>query len=147
MIHLITNKKEKIVYTTWVLKLNKDKRLKNTRAGEKIYYNFFTTFPQELYEFLDINDNRIYLVKSNSKKEDVILTDTEPDLPVVYRKTKLIIRRKQKNKEQTIPTSSFTLSPKLFSNLANAEEVHFKLNPRTKDIYRNKLGIISIKTI
>lgn len=144
MIELKINEKKKIVYTTWILKLNKDTKDRKIKSGEiKTYHSYFTSFPQELYQFFEIKDNSIYLIKDSSKSDEIIITDEKPIIPVTYIKVNLVVRRKNKNK---IPTTTFTLSRKLFGNLHNSKEVIFTLYPASEDIYRNKIGIVSIKT-
>ncbi|MBE6486118.1 MAG: hypothetical protein E7Z85_04660 [Methanosphaera stadtmanae] len=148
MIQLIINDKDNTVYTTWILKINKDSRkIKNKNGQEKIYYSYFTSFPQELYEFLEIKEDYVYLVKEYNEDYEIILTDTAPTLPIISIKSKLITRRKNHNKNNRIPTTSFTLPKKIFNNMEEYKEVKFTLHPRLKDKYRNKLGIISIKLI
>lgn len=145
MIKLKGNNKKKIVYTTWILKINRYTKDKKIKTGKiKTYHSFFTSFPQELYQFFEIKENTIYLIKDSTKTDEIILTDEKPEIPVTYQKVKLVARRKNENK---IPTTTFTLSRKLFSNLNNSKEVVFTLYPTSKDIYRNKIGVISIKTI
>ncbi len=148
MIRLQRSEVDKTVYTTWILKINKDSRkIKNKDGQEKIYYSYFTSFPQELYEFLDIKDDCIYLVKDFSKDYEIIVTDTPSNLPVTSIKSKLVTRRKNYNNSNRIPTTSFTLSKKLFNNINDYKEVKFTLHPNSKDKYRNKIGLISIQLI
>lgn len=146
MIQLSDNKKEGIINTNWILKLNKDSKRKRVKSGEeKIYKSYFTSFPQELYDFFNIEDNKLYLVKEDNLDNNVIITDTEPSLPVNYISVKLINRRKQYIKENRIPTTSFTLSKKVFNNLDTGTRVLIQLHPKNIDRYRNKLGLITIK--
>lgn len=148
MIKLQRNDLDSTVYTTWILKINKDSRkIKNKKGQEKVYYSYFTSFPQELYEFLDIKDDYIYLIKEFSNDYEIILTDTEPKLPVISIKSKLVTRRKNYNKTNRIPTTSFTLSKKIFNNIEDYNEVKFTLDPNSKDKYGNKIGVISIQLI
>jgi len=148
MIQLIINDKDNTVYTTWILKINKDSRkIKNKNGQEKIYYSYFTSFPQELYEFLEIKEDYVYLVKEYNEDYEIILTDTAPTLPIISIKSKLITRRKNHNKNNRIPTTSFTLPKKIFNNMEEYKEVKFTLHPRLKDKYRNKVGVISIQLI
>lgn len=148
VIQLITNHEDNTVYTTWILKLNVDLTKRKTKSGQiKTYSSYFISFPQELYEFLDIENDNIYLIKDLSNKYDVIVSDTPPTLPVNYVKSKLIIRRKNQNRKNRIPTTSFTLSRKIFNGLDDAKEVKFILDPKSNDRYRNKLGVIYIKLI
>lgn len=145
MIQLSENAKEGIVYTNWILKLNKDTRKKRIKSGEeKIYTSYFTSFPQELYDFFNITDNKLYLVKEDTIENRVIITDTKPSLPVTFISVNLIVRRKNV-KENRIPTTSFTLSKKIFTNLDYGNKVLIQLHPKSKDRYRNKLGLITIK--
>lgn len=146
MIKLVPNIKDNTIYTTWILKINKDSRKRTTKSGEeKTYHSYFTSFPQELYDFFDIQDDTIYLIKELTEDYEIIITDREPKLPLNFVKTKLITRRK--NNKNRIPTTSFTLSRKLFNHLDEAKEVIFTLHPKKQDRFRNKLGIISIKII
>jgi len=148
MIQLIINDKDNTVYTTWILKINKDSRkIKNKNGQEKIYYSYFTSFPQELYEFLEIKEDYVYLVKEYNEDYEIILTDTAPTLPIISIKSKLITRRKNHNKNNRIPTTSFTLPKKIFNNMEEYKEDKFTLHPRLKDKYRNKVGVISIQLI
>ena len=148
MIQLVYNEKENVVSTSWILKINKDSRkIKNKKGEEITYYSYFTSFPQELYGFLDIKEDYIYLVKEFTDNYEIIITDNEPKLPVIFVKTKLITRRKNERKNKMIPTTSFTLAKKIFNNLEEYKEVKFTLHPRLKDKYRNKIGIISIQLI
>lgn len=144
MIQLSENKKDGIIYTNWILKLNRDSRKKLVKSGEeKVYNSYFTSFPQELYEFFDIKNQKLYLVKEVNEEYDVVITDTKPTLPVNYICVKLITRRKNTSKTR-IPTTSFTLSKKLFNNLDTSEEVIMKLHPTVNDRYRNKPGKITL---
>lgn len=148
MIQLVINDKDNTVYTTWILKINRDSRkIKNKNGEEKVYFSYFTSFPQELYEFLDIKDDYVHLVKEYSEDYEIVLTDTPPKLPISSVKAKLIIRRKNLNKDNRIPTTSFTLPKKIFNNIEQYKKVKFTLHPRLKDKYRNKLGLISIQLI
>lgn len=148
MIKLDYNDKEKYVSTNWILKINKDSRkTKNKNGEEKTYYSYFTSFPQELYDFLDIKDDYVYLVKEFTDNYEIILTDKEPKLPIIFVRVKLITRRKKERKNKKIPTTSFTLAKKIFNNLEEYKEVKFTLHPRLKDKYRNKIGVISIQLI
>ncbi|WP_323736006.1 hypothetical protein PXD04_08985 [Methanosphaera sp. ISO3-F5] len=148
MIQLSENFKEGIISTKWILKLNKDSRKIQSKSGqEKTYISYFTSFPQELYEFFNIKDDSLYLVKEENTYGQVIVTDTKPSLPVTYITVNLIYRRKKSIKEDRIPTTSFTLSKKFFNNLNNADKVIFKLHPKSVDRYRNKLGLITLKII
>jgi hypothetical protein len=148
VIQLVVNDKDNTVYTTWILKINRDSRkIKNKNGQEKIYYSYFTSFPQELYEFLDIKEDYVYLIKEYNEDYEIILTDTAPNLPIISVKAKLITRRKNYNKNNRIPTTSFTLPKKIFNNLDEYKEVKFTLHPRLKDKYRNKVGVISIQLI
>lgn len=147
MIQLVINDKNNTVYTTWVLKINKDSRkIINKKGTEVTYYSYFSSFPQELYDFLDIKEDSIYLVKDYSEDYGIVLTDTEPTLPINSVKTKLITRRKNQSSNR-IPTTSFTLNKKLFNDIEEYNQIKFILHPRLKDKYRNKLGLISIKLI
>ena len=96
--------------------------------------------------FLDIKEDSIYLVKDYSEDYGIVLTDTEPTLPINSVKTKLITRRKNQSSNR-IPTTSFTLNKKLFNDIEDYNQIKFILHPRLKDKYRNKLGLISIKLI
>ena len=148
MIQLYTDEESNIVYTSWVLKLNKDTRQRKNKSGEiKTYNSYFTSFPQELYDFFNINDETLYLVKDYNIKSDVIITDTEPTLPVNYVPVKLITRRKNQNRKNRIPTTSFILSKKIFKNLETCNKVRFTLYPNSNERYRNKLGKITIEII
>ena len=91
-------------------------------------------------------DFSIYLVKDYSEDYGIVLTDTEPTLPINSVKTKLITRRKNQSSNR-IPTTSFTLNKKLFNDIEEYNQIKFILHPRLKDKYRNKLGLISIKLI
>lgn len=148
MIKLQRNDLDNTVYTTWILKINRDSRKINNKEGiPKVYYSYFTSFPQELYEFLDIKEDVIYLVKEFSSDYEIVITDTAPTLPVISIKTKLVVRRKNYNKTNRIPTTSFTLSKKIFNNIEDYNEVKFTLHPNSKDKYGNKMGVISIQLI
>ncbi|RAP44565.1 MAG: hypothetical protein BZ135_07960 [Methanosphaera sp. rholeuAM6] len=147
MIQLIINEADNTVYTIWSLKLNRNRRTRNTLNGEKTYYSYFTTFPQELYKFLNIKDNTIFIVTDILKDNELILTDTEPTLPINYVKTNISFKHKMINEKKGIPQTYFILSPKIFKNLAQAKEVQFKLHPKTIDKIRNKIGLITIKII
>lgn len=137
-----------VICTNWILKLNKDSRKRVIKSGEeKTYLSYFTSFPQELYDFFDIEENKLYLVKEDNLEEKVIITDKEPSLPVNYISVKLIIRRKQYSKENRIPTTSFTLSKKMFNHLENSNKVWIHLQPNSIDKYRNKMGLITIKVL
>ena len=147
MIQLVINDKNNTVYTTWILKINKDSRkIINKKGTEVTYYSYFSSFPQELYDFLDIKEDSIYLVKDYSEDYGIVLTDTEPTLPINSVKTKLITRRKNQSSNR-IPTTSFTLNKKLFNDIEEYNQIKFILHTRLKDKYRNKLGLISIKLI
>ncbi len=147
MLQLMMDKKERTVLTTWIYKLSIEKRNKKTKSGQKkVYITYSCSFPPELYEFFSIKDNMIYFVKEFPYNNQFIITDTEPKLPVAYVKIKLIPRKK-KHSNNTIPTTFFTLSKKLFSNLNETEKIQFILHPKYKDRYRNKVGLITIKTI
>jgi len=81
------------------------------------------------------------------KDYEIIVTDTPSNLPVTSIKSKLVTRRKNYNNSNRIPTTSFTLSKKLFNNINDYKEVKFTLHPNSKDKYRNKIGLISIQLI
>lgn len=148
MIRLSEDLKEGIIFTNWILKLNKDSRKKTTKQGiNKVYVSYFTSFPQELYDFFEIKDDKLFLVKVVDQEYDVIITDTKPTLPVNYIAVKLITRRKNYPKENRIPTTSFTLSKKLFNNLDGGREVLIRLHPKRIDRYRNKMGLVTLKII
>lgn len=148
MIQLLENVEEGIVCTNWILKLNKDSRKNKTKSGiEKIYTSYFTSFPQELYEFFEIKDNKLYLIKEFDDDYDVLITDTKPTLPVTYAAVNLIVRRKNKSNINRTPTTSFTLSKKLFNNLDSGHEVLINLHPAKIDQYRNKVGKVTLKII
>lgn len=146
MIQLTYDKKDNIVYTNWILNISIDTKKSISKNGvEKVYCSYFTTLPYELYKFLKVENNEIFIIKEQDESFEAILTSKKPKPPVTCVKSKLTARSKAKNTNKTSIT--FTIPKKLFNNVSNKNKIKFTLIANRNDKYRNEKGLIVIKII
>lgn len=147
MIKLLLDEYNDVINTTWLVKINKNIKTRTSKNGqEKKYASYIVTFPQEIYEFLEIKNQTLYIAKEHNSYDELILTTEKPDFLTPYKKIKLYNRRKN-NTEGRVPTTSFILPKKLFNNLEQSEYLQLKLHPTLNDNFRNKRGKITIKAL
>lgn len=146
MIKLEYDKHHNTIITTWKLKISTTLKKQTTKNGNtKIYSSYGTTFPQELYEFLEIQNKTIYIINEDINSKELILTTQKPTPPLKYKKIKLLIRKDGKNNRA--PLTSFTLPKEIFTNIEEEKYIKLILYPDTTDQFRRKMGKIIIKTI
>lgn len=147
MIDLTYNIQDDIIYTNWILKISQDRK-KHTRSDgtQKEYFSFFTTLPQELYTFLEVKNDMVYMVNDPILNK-LVLTSKEPNMPVSYVSIKLTQRGKKNSKKDSIPTTSFTIPKKLFPNREKAKKIKYTLCSKKHDKFRDKKGVIIIELL